>query len=466
MIRSPRVPEATFIGLLSLYVAFDLCLGGAPLQDLPDHLTRAHIMADLLFNHGAQFGDQFAVKFDFSPYVAGDLLLASLDRGIGAAWAARVWIAALIGLLPLSVWFALRRLGAGAIAASTAGVLALYVATDHFFVLGFANYLFGVACAFFAYGWFCTAARTGRAGAYAGFVLLLLLCYAVHLTALIFISAITAVSVAFWVLTGRVPLRRAAVLMSAPVLLVVLQLATASGMDLIAQAAHIASAAAHPGAGAGAADGWRAVSKITGFAFPAERFNLTADVALFALLIATATFPMLLSWRGVTGVSAEPLLIACALALLYVITPPTVGGVWYAGVRPLQYALLFLIIAGVRSAELRPGVQRAQFALAVLVAVANLAYVAVYMLPVNAAMGRYKALTASIPPGVTVLPVDTEPPRFYRPFLHAGAYATLNRDALTPYLFSADNTPQMYYFRYRERPYSPYESWYSANTSV
>lgn len=458
------VPAVLFLVLLMLYVAFGLCLGGAPMQDLPNHLTRAHIMADLLFNHGAQFGDLFAVKLDFSPYLAGDLLLASLDRAIGTAWAARVWIGALIGLLPLSIWFAVRRFGGGTTAASTAAVLALYVATDHYFILGLTNYLLGVACAFFAYGWFCTAARTARAGAYAGFVLLLLLCYAVHLTALIFISAITAISAAIWVLTAQVSLRRAALLMAAPVALVVVQLATARGMDLIGQATHIASAALHPGTAA--ANGWRAASKITGFAFPAERFNLTADLALFVLLLTAAIFPILMSWRRAAAVSAEPLLIACALVLLYAITPPIFGGVWYAGVRPLQYALLFLIIAGVRSAELRPGVQRVQFALALLVAVANLACLAVYMLPANSAMERYRAISASIPRGAKVLPVDTLPVHYYRPFLHAGAYATLQAHAPTPYLFAADNTPQMYYFQYRQRPYAPGETWYSAGVSL
>jgi hypothetical protein len=51
---SPRVPEVPFIALIVLHVAFGLCLGGAPMQDLPHHLTRAHIIADLLIHHGAK----------------------------------------------------------------------------------------------------------------------------------------------------------------------------------------------------------------------------------------------------------------------------------------------------------------------------------------------------------------------------------------------------------------------------
>jgi hypothetical protein len=462
----PRIPAAVFVGLIALYVAFGLCLGNAPMQDFPDHLTRAHIIADLLFNRGAQFGDFFALKLSFSPYLAGDILLAGLDRWLGALWACRVWIAGLIALLPLSVSFALRRQGASALAASAAGVLALYVATDHFFVLGFTNYLLGVSCAFFTYGWFCTAARTGRASDFGWYTLLLLLSYAVHLTALIFVSVISVVSAALWVFRKEITARRAVALLLAPVVLVLFQLITAPALNLLGQDMY--SSPGDIDLGAHAAHWWEvAVSKIFGFGFPAKRFNVVPDLVLFACVVAVALLPVLLTWRQAIRVAAEPLLIACVLAMLYVVMPPVVGGVFYADVRPQQYALLFLVIAGVRCAEVRPSVQLTQFALASLVALANLGYLATYLLPENAAMGRYQAVTAEIPSGATVLPIDTLPLNYYRPFLHAGAYATLNARALTPYLFAADIVPNMPYFVYRARPPgAPYESWYSKNTSV
>ena len=468
---SPNVPATLFIALVALYAAFGLCLGNAPMQDAPDHLTRAHIMADLLFNHGAQFGDLFALKLSFSPYVAGDILLASLDRCIGTAWACRVWIAGLIALMPLSVWFAVRRQGAGDLAAATAGVLALYVATDQFFILGFTNYLLSVACAFFTLGWFYTAARTGKASAYGCFVLLLLVTYAVHLTALILISIIIAINSAVLILRKKVTLTRAAALMLAPVPLLLFQVITAPAIamhtiSLAELAAQMTSLETYPVTHVAP---WREVAffKIARLGFPAQRFNLSADLVLFAFLIAAALLPILFSWRRAIRVSAEALLIGCALAAMYLITPPVVGGVFYADVRPLQYALLFLIIAGVLCAELHPNVARAQFALALIVALANLACVAVRMLPQDAAMERYRALTASIPRGAKVLPIDTLPVRHYRPFLHAGAYATMDHGALTPYIFASDIVPNMPYFEYRKRPsYAPLESWYPMNRSV
>ncbi len=462
----PRSPAIFFSGLVALYAAFGLCLANAPMQDLPDHLTRAHIIADLIFDHGAQFGEAFALKSSFSPYLAGDMVLASLDRCIGTAWASRIWIASLMALLPLSVWFVLRRQGTSAVAACTAGALALYVATDHFFILGFGNYLFGVACAFFTYGWLYTAARTARATDYACFVALLLLSYTVHLTALIFIGVIAAASVTLWVLRKEIPAGRAAVLMLPVVVLVLFQLLAAPAMDLYGEAVHAASVAGGPD-GHAAHWGAEALSKIMGFGFPAQRFEATADLLLFALLVATALLPVLSGWPRALRAGAEPLLIGCALALLYVVTPTVVGGVWYSDVRPLQYALLFLIVAGVRCADLDPGIRRVQWASALIVAMTNLGYAAAYMLPENAALERYQAVVASIPQGATVMPIDTRPVDYYRPFLHAGAYATLNARALTPYILAGDIVRNMPYFQYRKgRPYAPRESWYSFHMKV
>jgi hypothetical protein len=480
---SPNIPAILFVALVALYAGFGLCLGNAPMQDLPDHLTRAHIIADLLFNHGGQFGDFFALKLSLFPYVVGDLLLASLDRCIGTVWACRVWIAGLIALLPLGVWFAVRRFGASELAAATAGVLALYVATDQFFILGFTNYLFSAACAFFTIGWFHTAARTGRVSAYVCFVLLLLLSYSLHLTALVFIGIIIAISLTFEIVRKGVTVTRAAVLMLAPVALVVFQLIAAPAIafgqrvtvgqamhatSLADRAIHTASVASYSLPGAQAADWWEvAFSKIVRLDFPAQRFNEVADLVIFGLLIATASLPILFSWRRAGRASAVPLVVGCVMVGLYLITPPVVGAVFYSDVRPLHYALLFLIIAGVRCADLDPPVCRAQFASAVIVALANLVYIAVYMLPQNAAMERYRALTAGTARGAKVLPIDTSPVRHYRPFLHAGAYATLDHGVLTPYIFAADTVPNLPYFEYRERPtYAPDEFWYSLNTKV
>ncbi len=441
--------SATFAVLLALYAALGLYLTNAPMQDMPDHITRAHIIADLLFNHGREFGDHFLLRPSFSPYIGTDLLLASLDRLLGLAWATRLTVAASMVLLPLAVWFVVRRQGGGRVAASTGGVLALYVATDSMFVMGFASFLFSTASALFAYGWWCDAARTGSRRAYLWFVLLLLVSYALHLSALIFILGLAGLSALLSVLRGELSIRWAAVLLLPPLLLLVLQLALSPGTNV------------H-----GAISWGTWYSKLRWFAFQACRFRLSTDVPILAAFAAAAAFPIALRWpRRSSSPGGQQLLITLALALLYLVTPYEIGIVTYLDMRALHYGALFLVCAGVLCAQHRPNVQWTQLAAAALVAVVNLVYLAAWMLPQNRMLGEYRLLARRIAPGAMVLPIDTRLPQqgthyYYDPFRHAGAYVTLETHALTPDLFAGDRQPHLSYFRYRARPYSPQEVWY------
>ena len=450
---SASAPSVIFLVLLALYAAFGLCLGNAPMQDLPNHITRLHIIADLIFSHGGDFGDRFIFQPAFSPYIAGDLLLATLDRFLSTAWACRLCIAASIVLLPLSVWFVVRQQGGSRVAAGAAGVLALYVATDSMFTMGFANFLLSAACALFAYGWFCKATRTPSGYSYACFALLLLLSYALHLSALIFSITIAAVSAALWVWQKRLSIKRAAALLLPPLSLLLLQIALSPGTNLHA------------------VYGWGTwASKLRWLAFPAWRFELATDMPILVAFAAAAAFPIAVSWRRGATAGTEQLLIAGALAFLYVIAPGEVGVTAYLDVRALHYAWLFLLCAGVRCAELHPRVQSTQLAAAAIIAVMNLVYLAAWMLPQNAALGDYRALAARIPADANVLPIDTRAPvrahHYYDPWRHAGAYVTLESRALTPYLFAGDRQPHLSYFRYTNRPYAPPQDWYFGGDPV
>ena len=99
--------------------------------------------------------------------------------------------------------------------------------------------------------------------------------------------------------------------------------------------------------------------------------------------------------------------------------------------------------------------------LAVLLAIVNLGYLARHVGRDDAAMTAYREIAAAVPRGAAVLPVYTQGRQGdLRPFLHAGSFLVLDRDATTPYLFAADHGEPMKYFRYRHRPYMPDESWY------
>src|SRR5271170_5459036 len=132
-------PEIFLGAILFIYALFTVSLGNGPLQDLPNHLTRAHIIGDLLFNQGAVYGKYFSVDPTFTPYFAGDFILSLLDKWFGTEGASRLWITASVLVLPWSVWFALRSLRASPMGAVTGAILSIYVSTDWFFTMGFLN---------------------------------------------------------------------------------------------------------------------------------------------------------------------------------------------------------------------------------------------------------------------------------------------------------------------------------------
>jgi hypothetical protein len=435
-----------FAGLLALYTVLGLNLANAPLQDLPNHLTRAHVIADLLFAHGAIFGRVFSLKLTVAPYLGGDLALATLDQLVGTAWACRLWIVASLVLLPLSACFAARRSGVDSTAASAAGILVLYLATDSFFVMGFLNYQLGVACGLFAYGWYRTAVRTRGYRASVYFVLLALVSYSLHPSALLFVLAIAAAHAVLGAARGNLSLRYAAALLFVPSLLLLWQLAQSSDAYL---------------GNAGDWGTWQ--TKLNRVAFLARRFDRIPDLVLLAAFLAVAAMPFVMrrARGGVTSV--EALLLAAMLFGSYIFMPVAAGGAYDVDVRALPYALLFVLLAGVsRAQSVGAGLRRVQLTLAVVIAVVNLGYIATRLIPQNAAMGRYRTLTALIPAGARVLPIDTLPPIGpTNPFLHAGAFATLDAAAMTPYVFAADRNPHFAYFVYRDRPYAPSEFWYN-----
>src|SRR6201999_3279854 len=103
----------------------------------------------------------------------------------------------------------------------------------------------------------------------------------------------------------------------------------------------------------------------------------------------------------------------------------------------------------------------AAVALATLLALGNLAYLARHFIAERAWLAQYRAVVAAIPEHGRVLPVYTHGREgSVVPFLHASGYVSMDRAALEPYVFAGDNGNPMKYFRYRHRPYDPPEVWY------
>src|SRR5579872_6095729 len=72
--------------ICSAYLIWLFVLDPIPFQDLPNHIARGVVMADLLFQHGVRFGTQFSLHLQPIPYVLHDLLLAGLIQILGPRW--------------------------------------------------------------------------------------------------------------------------------------------------------------------------------------------------------------------------------------------------------------------------------------------------------------------------------------------------------------------------------------------
>lgn len=444
--RPWAVPETALGVAVLAYAVLAAALGNAPLQDLPNHLTRAHVIADLLWNQGAGFAAAFQFKWTFSPYLSGDLLLAACDWCLGREGATRLWIGASIIVIPWSVWFLLRVQNLSRGSAAAGALLAFYIATDWSFVTGFINYQMAIGGAFFAYGWYLKAKAAPGAGAWLGFVLTLLLGYSLHLSALIFVIAMVGTSLLAALLKRQVSVARAATFLLPPFLLLV---------------AHFALSA--HGSGAHVTNWGTVFTKLRGLTTSFRRFGRVPELLLFLALLGTAIFPVVWAKARSAAKYGEDLLLGCAFLGLYLIMPIETGGAYNVDIRAVPFALMFFVFVGLRCAESSPRLARAQLGLAFLLACINLALLAYEMVPQNAAMGRYKALAAAIPASSVVLPIDTLPAiGRYEPFSEAGAYATLLSGAVTPYIFAADKIAHMPYFRLTHpRPYSPCVYWYT-----
>ncbi len=77
--------------ILLAYAGVLIWLSPLALQDYPNHLARVFVLSDLIFHHGAHFGEQFQYRFLAIPYILGDLLLAGAVALFGIGGAAALW---------------------------------------------------------------------------------------------------------------------------------------------------------------------------------------------------------------------------------------------------------------------------------------------------------------------------------------------------------------------------------------
>src|SRR6516164_2384652 len=123
--------------LYALYVAYFVQLTSLPLQDYPNHVARAVVLGDLIFHHGARFGEVFSFHIVAAPYLLTDLLLTVCLQLFGAKAGAGIFSALVLLSLPGALLFYMSANELAPRGRLLLALIGLYLTTETFFLLGF-----------------------------------------------------------------------------------------------------------------------------------------------------------------------------------------------------------------------------------------------------------------------------------------------------------------------------------------
>jgi hypothetical protein len=454
--QSHKALWVTALLLWALYVGYFAQLASFPLQDYPNHLARASILADLIFHGGHRFGAAYEFHFAVAPYMLHDAVLTALVAALGVVGGGVVFMIMVLLSLPCALIFYMRANQLAPRAELFVIIISLYLATDWFFLMGFMAFRLALAFILVLIGLADSLRTRWRRTVFAWYGVTLLTGYLTHLTSLVFFAPVLAVSgvLRLWFRTTTV--RREALLW--------LPVATLL-------AVHFAFVAIHHDAAHPASYGyyWGTVyDKLHHLNWEFERFDGRPSPVMMYTLLACGVWAM---WRHVRlRTFAKPevieqLALSITFLVLYWILPSAYQDSTFVDVRALCMVTLFILFACLRalpSQDLgRAFAVPSVLAIAAAVMCLNLAYLVLHMHRNETWLERYRRVVAAIPTGARVLPIYTQESQMdIAPFLHAASYAALDRAAVIPYLFTGDRGDLMTYFNSRQRPYTPEESWY------
>jgi hypothetical protein len=454
-----QLDRALWIAALLLwaaYVAYFAQLSSFPFQDYPNHLARASILADLIFHGGHRFAAAYNFHFTIAPYVLHDTLLTGLVAAFGVVAGGAVFTTMVLLSLPCALIFYMRANQLAPRAELFVLITSLYLATDWFFLMGFMAFRLALAFIIVSMALADLLRKSWRPGLFAWYVVTLTAGYLTHLTSLVFFAPVLGVSgvLRSWFRTSSV---RREILLWIPV-------AALLAVHFAFIAIH--HDAAHP---ASYAYYWGTVhDKLHHLNWEFERFDGRPSPVMMYTLVACVVWAI---WRHIrlrTFVRPEViehLALAAAFFVLYWLLPSAYQDSTFVDVRALCMVALFLLFACLHALPAQDRGQafaaRSVLAVAIAVVCLNLAYLVLHMHRNEAWLERYRRVVAAIPAGTRVLPIYTQESQMdIAPFLHAASYVTMDRAAIIPYLFSGDRGDLMTYFEYRQRPYTPEESWY------
>ncbi len=444
---------AVFVGVA--YVVYFATLAPAPFQDLPNHMARAAIIADALFDGGARYGNTFGVHLLPVSYVLHDLVFAVLIHVFGAKAGTSIFVALVLLSLPAALWFYMHVMHISTRVQPVVLLLSLVLATDWFFLMGFMAFRLSVALVVVSVAMAELVRRHWSGWRYAMYVGVLIVGYLTHLTAPVFLLAILTV-----IAIVRLVMHRSTVLREAEL---VLPLVFLLGMHVfISRHAEVEAPAAF------LYEWGRLQDKFYYWWYEFGRFGGRSSQVVMGLLAICVLLAVRRSINRATVTSPpviENFLIVASFLGVYILLPRTYSDSGYVDVRALVMISLFLLIGAmwlVQAGGARGFDGLGVRTLAVTLAALNLGWIAWKMAPLEQWLVRYRQIVAAVPVGARVLPITTQlKVGSFSPYLHAGSFLVLDRAALIPYLFSGNRGDPMKYFYYRVRTYTPQENWYT-----
>lgn len=459
--RTPRASLTNIVGwpavalLTAGYVALVAQLTSFPFEDFPAHLARADVLADLLFRHGERWGGLFAFHFQPVPYLLHDLILTALVAALGTTAAGVVFNELVVLSLPCALLYYMHVNRLAPQARPLVILVSLYLATDWFFLVGFAAFRLAIAILIVCIALADALREHWSPRLYAVYLAVVFAGYLEHLTVPTFLAAILVVSAAVRFACHRAD-PRTEMRLSVPVFLLLLVY-----FGVLAGPHHSASPGIY-------ALHWGTVSgKIAGLQDEFFRYGGRANrpmTLLFAFCLLWPVRQAIASRRLLSAAVLEQIALAAAFLGVYVVLPETYSGAAYADVRALPMIVIFVLFAALRLARShgRGGefASAPALAAAAVLAAVNLVYIGWHLEKDDAWMRNYRAMVARVPRGASVMPVFTMPPVTVLPLAHADAFVLLDRGGITPYLFAGNLGDPMSYFDYLKPPYAPVEQWY------
>jgi hypothetical protein len=429
------------------YAFFCIDLKHLPFLDAPNHLARAVVMADALFDGGARFGEVFAVKLSFSGYILGDLLLTELVHLLGPDWAGRLWSTAVFLSVPAALGYLASVLQLHRVAVATAVLVGCYFGTSWFFLSGFNSFQLALSLSLVVAGQLILASERPTAARLVATMALTAVGFFIHPVMVLFACTL-CVAIA---VSHPAPWRQRLIACGVPFIFAALALLW-SVFDPAAAGIKGMSAWAPP------------MQKILRLIVPAARFG-PAYEAPCALLLVLLLGLGLQQWARAARDSRARIcaVVAAAFLLLYCVLPVSHGlghDIDARALAPMYAAILLAVLVGVDLGSQR--LQLASWVVGAALAVVNGLTLYHELAPVNQTLAEYRNVIRVVPEGAAVFPVSSVANvGRYQATLQAGSWATIDRGAYIPYLFSGTAADPMSYFLYKRVPTVPPMFWAS-----